>query len=201
MYSILSLVVCILCSVFFLNSFGIQFLSFIYLVVYIGAIAILFLFVVMMLNINCINSLNTSFSFLDTFIYLLIFSKGWYIVNLVSKQLLWTSKDIFYKNTSIIIQCPDLTLSIKGQSYDFVGPLPILTRDLSKSNLNSWTWLNLQSDVGYYNTMNSVISGLNLSTELSNFCLLYNVYFLYLIVAGFVLLFAMLGSISLCIVK
>ena len=201
MYSILSLVVCILCSVFFLNSFGIQFLSFIYLVVYIGAIAILFLFVVMMLNINCINSLNTSFSFLDTFIYLLIFSKGWYIVNLVSKQLLWTSKDIFYKNTSIIIQCPDLTPPPPPPPPPFVGPLPILTTDLIKSNLNSWTWLNLQSDVGYYNTMNSVISGLNLSTELSNFCLLYNVYFLYLIVAGFVLLFAMLGSISLCIVK
>jgi NADH:ubiquinone oxidoreductase subunit 6 (subunit J) len=34
---------------------------------------------------------------------------------------------------------------------------------------------------------------------LAGFCILYNTYLLYFILGGFILLFAMLGSISLCI--
>lgn len=86
MYSILSLVGCILSSIFFLSMFGIQFISFIYLVVYIGAIAILFLFVVMMLNINCINSTIIISSTVDTLLYLIIFFKFTYFIYLINNQ-------------------------------------------------------------------------------------------------------------------
>ena len=48
---------------------------------------------------------------------------------------------------------------------------------------------------------NMLISGLEPNAELSSFCILYTIDFLYLILGGFILLFAMLGSISLCITK
>ncbi len=46
-----------------------------------------------------------------------------------------------------------------------------------------------------------IISGVDFNLELANFCFLYNIYFLYFVLSGFILLFAMLGSISLCLEK
>ena len=51
-YSIFSLIGALICSIFILLLSGIEYLSYIYLIVYVGAIAILFLFVIMMLNIK-----------------------------------------------------------------------------------------------------------------------------------------------------
>jgi NADH:ubiquinone oxidoreductase subunit 6 (subunit J) len=79
MYSILSLVSCIFFSTLILFLFGIEFMSFVYLVVYIGAIAILFLFMVMMLNTNSVNSIQHHISILDLFLYICIFFKTLYI--------------------------------------------------------------------------------------------------------------------------
>jgi NADH-quinone oxidoreductase subunit J len=52
LYSILSLVFLIAVTSFILFSIGVEFLSFILLLIYIGAIAVLFLFVIMMLQLN-----------------------------------------------------------------------------------------------------------------------------------------------------
>lgn len=48
---------------------------------------------------------------------------------------------------------------------------------------------------------NLLSSGLNSHFELASFCILYTTHFIYFIIAGVLLLFALLGSISLCIVK
>lgn len=154
MYSILSLVGCILFSVMILFMYGFEFMSFVYLVVYIGAIAILFLFMIMMLNVNCINLVSSSASSrIDFFLYLCIFFKSLYFLFLVNKDIYRT-----FLNENIL-------------NYD--------------SN----------------NLVTKLFSGLDATSELASFCLLYNIYILYLVLAGFILLFAMLGSISLCISK
>jgi hypothetical protein len=48
---------------------------------------------------------------------------------------------------------------------------------------------------------NLLVSGLEPTSELASFCILYNIDFLYFILGGFILLLSMLGSISLCITK
>jgi NADH:ubiquinone oxidoreductase subunit 6 (subunit J) len=71
------LVGCIFFSVVILFIFGVEFMGFVYLVVYIGAISILFLFIVMLLNINCINALpDSTFITRDFFLYCCLFFKG-----------------------------------------------------------------------------------------------------------------------------
>ena len=74
--------------------YGIEFMSFVYLVVYIGAIAILFLFVIMMLNINCINSLPNKASISLSFLYACLFFKCIYFIFLVNKKVHKKAKDI-----------------------------------------------------------------------------------------------------------
>jgi len=63
--------------------FGIEFMSFVYLVVYIGAIAILFLFMIMMLNLNSINSLPSKTFISLLYVYMCLFLKGIYFIFLI----------------------------------------------------------------------------------------------------------------------
>ena len=53
--------------------FGIEFLSLLIFMVYIGAIAVLFLFVIMMLNIKVVEISNTYFRYLPVSFFIIIF--------------------------------------------------------------------------------------------------------------------------------
>jgi len=53
--------------------FGIEFLSLLIFMVYIGAIAVLFLFVIMMLNIKIVEISNTYFRYLPVSFFIIIF--------------------------------------------------------------------------------------------------------------------------------
>jgi NADH:ubiquinone oxidoreductase subunit 6 (subunit J) len=64
-YSALSLIVIILCTSIILWFVGAEFLAMMYIIVYLGAIAVLFLFVVMMLNIDI--KKNEKFKFFKNF--------------------------------------------------------------------------------------------------------------------------------------
>lgn len=77
LYSILSLVFTIIGSCYILFSLQVEFLTFLLLLIYIGAITVLFLFVVMMLQLHK-DSHKSSNSFIYTqnfIIYFIIFSK------------------------------------------------------------------------------------------------------------------------------
>ena len=178
MYSILSLVCSILFSVIILFMYGIEFMSFVYLVVYIGAIAILFLFMIMMLNLNSINTLPSESSTITFFLYFCIFLKSVYFIFLVNKKIflfyLDNLQQILYSFNFSKIEVSEAFIK-----YDFLVFQKKITDNLA----------------------DSLISGLDSISELAGFCILYNVYSLYFILAAFILLFAMLGSISLCIVK
>jgi NADH-ubiquinone oxidoreductase chain 6 len=179
MYSILSLVGCILFSVMILFMYGIEFMSFIYLVVYIGAIAILFLFMIMMLNINSINSLPNKSGTISFFLYICIFLKSLNFMFLINKNIF-----LFYLDSLQRLFFIETAATIENAGVTFV----------------KYNFLEIQKSFTD-NLADLLISGLDSTSELAGFCLLYNVYTLYIILAGFILLLAMLGSISLCIAK
>jgi len=59
-HSVFSLVMCFANSSLLLLIFGFEFLAFLFMIVYVGALAILFLFVVMMLNIRLVELIENS---------------------------------------------------------------------------------------------------------------------------------------------
>jgi NADH:ubiquinone oxidoreductase subunit 6 (subunit J) len=58
-FSIFSLIVTFISSIFLLLLMEVEFLAYIYLIVYVGAIAVLFLFVIMLLNIRAAEEKKT----------------------------------------------------------------------------------------------------------------------------------------------
>nr|YP_010986424.1 NADH dehydrogenase subunit 6 [Pachymeniopsis lanceolata]WOL37392.1 NADH dehydrogenase subunit 6 [Pachymeniopsis lanceolata] len=90
--------------------FGAEFLSFMLLIVYVGAIAVLFLFVVMMLNIKVASTTINSFSVLPVgiLIFLILFSQlssiatNFDIFNLQQHDLVWVSWILEKDNTTNI---------------------------------------------------------------------------------------------------
>jgi NADH:ubiquinone oxidoreductase subunit 6 (subunit J) len=228
LYSIISFVLCILFSVLLLIAYGVEFMSFIYLAVYIGAIAILFLFVTMMLNVNSINILPTYSVKKSVFIYACIFFKTFSLVFLVNKniflQYLYPSHNhipipILTRELEVILNwCGDMLQSVTEymayndkrwmsnfrirpvhvEKYLFDIDYQII---LSLYEGPSYTpYINF-SNASIDSLADNVISSFDSRMELANFCLLYDIYVINFFLAGFILLCAMLGSISLCLQK
>jgi NADH:ubiquinone oxidoreductase subunit 6 (subunit J) len=190
MHSILSLVGCIFCSVLILFIFGIEFVAFMYLVVYIGAIAILFLFIIVMLNLNSINSLPRASVISSIFLYLCIFFK--------------TTHALFLTNVNIFLLYLDLNpVALFDSSHSYVWKAPLRFNHVShtSADLEEGYCPNLTQGFFLDNYPDLLILGLDAPYELPAFCTLYNTHFLYFILAGGLLLFALLGAISLCTVK
>jgi NADH-quinone oxidoreductase subunit J len=59
-HSLLSLIACFVAAAVALIASGAEFLGYLFLIVYIGAIAILFLFVIMLLNVRQLTFMNTT---------------------------------------------------------------------------------------------------------------------------------------------
>jgi NADH-ubiquinone oxidoreductase chain 6 len=178
MYSILSLVGCVFFSTLILFIFGIEFMGFMYLVVYIGAIAILFLFIIIMLNLNCINSLPRSFAISSFFLYICVFFK--------------TLHALFLTNSNIFLLYLALNpIALFDSSHSYLG----------KVRLTANYYPNITQGFFLDNYPDLLILGLDAPYELAAFCILYNTHFLYFIITGGLLLFALLGAISLCTVK
>ena len=225
LYSILSLVCCVFFSVIILFMCGIEFMSFVYMVVYIGAIAVLFLFIIMMLNLNSLNGLSTCSSTYGFFLYCCIFFKCLFFIFLVNNNLFLFYCGYLKKNILIISyqttnpdysgfllsleKCLDISplLSLNGFRYDYPTFFVIImichlwySFTLNKVNFNTIEKIDLQKNPSD-SIADHIFSGLDSFSELANFCFLYNIYPLYFILAGFILLFALLGAISLCLSK
>jgi hypothetical protein len=147
----------------------------------------------MMLNINSINSFSSIPRLIPFFLYLCIFFKSIYFIFLVNKNLF-----IFYidylQTTIFAFNCSNFAyLELFNVSYI--------------SYLQHMRIYNIyESDLFFTKTTTDsladiLISGLEPTSELAGFCILYDIYSLYFILAGFILLYAMLGAISLCIAK
>lgn len=120
--------------------FGIEFMSFVYLVVYIGAIAILFLFMIMMLNLNSINSLPSKTFISLLYVYICLFLKGIYFIFLTNKNIF-----LFYLDN---LECVILSINLHKLS-GFGSKLIITLTD---------------------NIPDLLISGLDSSSDLFYFC-------------------------------
>ena len=157
LYSIISLVFLIIGCCFILFSLEVEFLTFILLLIYIGAISVLFLFVVMMLKLDeTEKKLNSNFS---------IFPKKYLFYIILSLKLCCF---IFFFNKK-------LCFSLSFLSFEFLKH----NKDINNS---SYFLFNNQND--------NVI-----------FLSLFSQKFLFFIIIGFILLFSMIGSIALCLIK
>ena len=80
-YSVLYLILSFVISSFFLIFFGLEFIPIVMIVIYVGAVAILFLFVVLMLNIKTAENQQISFAILPSaVIFALIFFSVYYLL-------------------------------------------------------------------------------------------------------------------------
>lgn len=75
-YAVISLIFVILGSSCILFLLKVEFLAFILLLIYIGAISVLFLFVVMLLQVNMNNIYKETVLTIDTILYAIIFTKS-----------------------------------------------------------------------------------------------------------------------------
>jgi len=73
-YIVLNFILIVVSSCIFLMYYEVEFLAFVILLLYVGAILVLFLFIVMLLNLNSFISIkNTSLFFLDSnFMFIVI---------------------------------------------------------------------------------------------------------------------------------
>ena len=84
-YALVSLILIFFSTALFLISIHVEFLALIYIIIYIGAIAILFLFVLMMFNLkelrdSSLNSWNKDFLIISFSFYLFLFYKIYYLL-------------------------------------------------------------------------------------------------------------------------
>jgi len=93
-YSLFSLITIFFCSVILLLYHKNEFLSILFLIIYIGAIAILFLFVIMMFNLKELQQIPVDNPLLNIslFLFLILSAKFFFIIELVSYQNLSFAK-------------------------------------------------------------------------------------------------------------
>ena len=88
-YSVFSLILAITFGIINLLILHVEFLAYIFFIVYVGAIALLFLFVVMLLNIKDVDLTVSQrlYSSEDSFIFLLVFFKSFSFIYCLSNIL------------------------------------------------------------------------------------------------------------------
>jgi NADH-quinone oxidoreductase subunit J len=139
-----------------LFSLEIEFLAFILMLIYIGAISILFLFIIMMLKLNK-EEIHKN-------LYFALSSKYYIYILILLKIILF----LFHFNKK-------LSLSLDNFSYEFLK----YNDDL---NIFSTKLFQIENDILIF---------FNIFTQK----------YLFFLIVGFILLFSMIGSISLCLKK
>lgn len=147
-YSVLCLILVFSFSALLLLSMGVEFLAFILLIVYAGAISILFLFIVLLLNIKPETS-SWKFNYTELSLLTVIFFKA-----------------------SVLILNPAYILDVLQSSF---------------SNLHYW-----DNSIRLCNIALTVVSDIYIYS-----LTLYTHYFLFTVLAGIILLLAMVGAITL----
>jgi NADH:ubiquinone oxidoreductase subunit 6 (subunit J) len=104
-YALISLILIFFITALFLLSIHIEFLAFIYIIVYLGAIAILFLFVLMMFNLKELQkaidySQSSSFLIFSLSFYLFLLYKFYYL--LIHIFLSYVEYDAYINNMVVL---------------------------------------------------------------------------------------------------
>ena len=160
---------------------GLDFFAMIFLVVYVGAIAVLFLFVVMMLNIKLVELQDSSEDYSNP--YPLAFVLGTLFVSGLSltNKNIWgvhSEQSLFGSSNGSGIK-----LDLSGL-FDWVNLLSFKSNTLETLTINHSNWDNVFVSMDQINSIGQV---------------LYTSHALFLIVASMILLLAMVGPIILCL--
>lgn len=160
---------------------GINFIGLAYLIVYVGAIAILFLFVIMMLNIKLVELQDSSEDYSNP--YPLAFVLGTLFVSGLSltNKNIWgvhSEQSLFGSSNGSGIK-----LDLSGL-FDWVNLLSFKSNTLETLTINHSNWDNVFVSMDQINSIGQV---------------LYTSHALFLIVASMILLLAMVGPIILCL--
>lgn len=192
-HSVLFLILVFFNSAGLLVLLGLDFMAFIFLIVYVGAIAVLFLFVIMMLSIKLaeINEKRLRYLPINAILGLLFLIEISLIldtdlISLISFGSVFTmdpeNSNLYAKsleNTSL-----DFSLtSLFKQSYDLTV-ISLFENQIDALKFNEWSQLFSRS---------SNIESIGLS--------LYTYYFVFFLLASFILLVAMIGAIMLTMSK
>jgi NADH:ubiquinone oxidoreductase subunit 6 (subunit J) len=156
LYSVLSLVFFIVTGCLVLLVLDIEFISFIIILLYVGAISVLFLFVVMMLQLNKNNSKYLQMSFLS-------------------------SDGILY--TMFAFKLFFFSVYLNRKLSSFIG------------------LLSYQYTTFYYESSYSFVNSIFIGGDSILFLSLFTQKYIFFLLVGTILLFAMVGSIILCINK
>ncbi len=167
-YSVISLIIIYLFSAFALICIEIHFLAVVFILVYLGAVVVLFLFIVMMLNIKVQNTLKIFNIIPLMFLIFFLF--------ISFKEIFFFKENnfLFYINTDKILENND-------SFFDFYSYFKIIDSFLEVDYL-----CNLK-----FKKENYIIFGF----------LLYSYFYIEIIVASYILLLAMIGCITLTLVK
>jgi NADH:ubiquinone oxidoreductase subunit 6 (subunit J) len=124
-YCVFFLVINFLSAAGLVFIFGLEFIPMIFIILYVGAIAILFLFVVMMLDIKLVDLNNTKSKFIIiTSLFILIFI-GHYFLEGFNKAYFMDYSEFLFKNHTIM--CLGNTNVTEPLSYDLFRKLIIFT--------------------------------------------------------------------------
>jgi len=118
-HSIFFLIVVFICSTIFLLLLEVEFIAMLFLIIYIGAITVLFLFVIMMLNVKIIE-FNEKFAMylpIGIFIGLIFFFEIFYVIN--ENLVIWKQAYPLFLDNKVII-------STNYEHYDYIYVITVL---------------------------------------------------------------------------
>lgn len=109
-YSLLSLIAIFLNNIVLLLAIKIEFLALTFLIIYVGAIAILFLFVIMMFNLKKLQNIEIQDNFWYTFFaYIILLMKTYPIICEYIKNFMQSLNDTTYSNICTFGKLPAVT--------------------------------------------------------------------------------------------
>jgi NADH-ubiquinone oxidoreductase chain 6 len=157
--SVFNLIVLYILVAFYLIFIGLTYLGISYIVVYIGAIAILFLFVIMMIDVEVVEKRNSNylpllFLLLGGFLYTL--KNCLYNLGLIKMKSLSFIRDYICLNDKINIgQLFNIRNNIRNEfKLDFNTIKEIDNNLIIKNNLSNDSWIVFINDYNFYNENN-----------------------------------------------
>lgn len=173
-HSVFFLILVFLHVGFFLLMLHVEFLAFLLFIVYLGAIAVLFLFVIMMFNIHILESRDNILRYIPLVILIfIIILEMTYVTDLISwKKEVFSFTEVYYVHRSwyalIFSKENMIVLSILYNYYLFhfiIASLILLVAMLGAIILTLNRALNLKKQIYYKQNMKNVYNSLVLKTK------------------------------------
>jgi NADH-ubiquinone oxidoreductase chain 6 len=181
--SIIFLILTFVQAAGYLILIGINFVGISYIVIYVGAIAVLFLFVIMMINIKLTDILETGNQYTKNLpLAIAIFSLIIYIIYTIIPFNFYNDPTLYLLLKKFIFFAVNTDLNISNIDYNFLYSIPSIINNLNLHLLNNSNFISpFQADVLFTSFLQIELLGHSL----------YNNGAILLIILSFILLLAM----------